>query len=166
MPEHVRDAAEYVQITVIGTLRPGEGRDNMTAKQLILAAALALVAGFGSAKHAVANPLTNSVDMLSACEGVRVAKGGRMSLPNPNAGICIGFIAAIQQASTWAYPGRTTRMLGICAPLDGMTGQWVQTFVKFGRDHPELLKLKPADVAWRAFAAAWPCASKQPKKMI
>jgi len=38
----------------------------MTVKQFIFAAALGLMAGFGSAGDGVADPLTNSAEMLSA----------------------------------------------------------------------------------------------------
>ena len=132
----------------------------MTVRRFILAAALSLVAGFGSAsaRDSDLDPMHDSVEMLAACEQMTHYEAG----PVPKGGdVCLGFMGAFSQIARLVHPGTTARIINICTPPDTAPGQMIQVFTKFARDHPELLNQPTAEVALRAFQAAFPCTSQK-----
>jgi len=100
----------------------------------------------------------DSVEMLSACKQMTHYEAG----PLPKGGaVCLGFMGAFSQIARLVRPGTTTRIINICTPPDASPGQMILVFTKFAGDHPELLSQPTAEVALRAFEAAFPCTPKQ-----
>ena len=94
-------------------------------------------------------------ELLKRCEGA------------PSESYCAGYVAGF-------YDGRTTSDYGkpelmSCPPTDPTdenklsisNHQMVLVFIKWAKDHPELLHYDDWQALRQAFAAAWPCVRKR-----
>jgi Rap1a immunity proteins len=96
---------------------------------------------------ATSSVMANGIDDF---EGCKAAATERIPV---DVALKAGFCTGIVEGLMWSLPGWGI----VCLPKGVITGQGLKVLVKYMDDHPEELHERTAELAFRAFAKAWPC---------
>jgi hypothetical protein len=124
-------------------------------KPILFAAVLLLLSSLPTLAQ-----LQSGNELLLSCEvlerGLKVSGDKQLTIPHdPQAFMCWGFMAAIQQLSTIREDNR--RILNACPPPTSTLTQLIRVFTNYAQSHPEELHQPAAWIAVNALRHAFPC---------
>ena len=108
-----------------------------------------------------AQTLETTLEMQSWCKPfatISVGNGGAFTMPRDYYSyICWGAFASIQELSKIVNDNGKPMMIGICARQSSTRIQYIQIFLRYAQEHPELADADFAWVAGKALSEAFPC---------
>ena len=125
-------------------------------RHTLIIALVVLACSCGAAAADTAEDLLNSCGNFTS--KVTVMPNGTLNLHgNPDANMCWGYFAAVQDLGTVVWTGETNPILGACIPPGSSVTQLIRVFVDYANRNPAKLNVSPGLMVLDALAAAFPC---------